>query len=644
MCGISGFVDLARSTTRDHASHLIAEMTLPLAHRGPDDSGTWVDAAEGIALGHSRLSIIDLTDAGAQPMTSASDRYVITYNGEIYNFAEIATELEAAGHRLRGHCDTEVLIEAIDAFGLSDALERANGMFAFALWDRRERRLHLVRDRLGEKPLYYGWFGDVLLFASELKSLRAHPAFVPEIDRGALTSYLRFSCVPAPQCIFRHVRKLPPGSILTIDQDRHPRDARPVPYWSALDAFEPAQRLREIPEADAVDAATELVRDAVRLRMRSDVPLGAFLSGGIDSATVVALMQAETIDPVQTFTIGTTSRAHNEADRAAAIAQHLGTDHHELIVTAQDAQAVITRLPKVYDEPFADSSQIPTLLVAELARQSVTVSLSGDGGDETFGGYDRYRLVPRVNDRMRGVPLALRRMGANVADRIPPRAWDVLTNPLPARFRPQIPATKVHKLSAIAVLDSPRAMYQELISHWEAPAEVVIGGTESWTLGDEEWEANNIVERMMAHDTVTYLPDDILVKLDRATMSVSLEGRIPFLDHRLVELMARMPARMKIRDDRSKWVLRQILERHVPASLFAGPKSGFGVPIGAWLRGDLRPWAEELLSRQRLDQEGYLRPGPIRVMWAEHLSGRRDWGYHLWDVLMLEAWLDENRA
>jgi asparagine synthase (glutamine-hydrolysing) len=639
MCGITGFVT-ARPQRAQAMTGLLEAMTTSLTHRGPDASGAWVDAEAGVALGHRRLSIVDLSDAGAQPMRSASDRYVISYNGELYNAPQLATTLLAAGHRFRGHSDTEVLVEAIDAWGLEETLARANGMFAFALWDRRDRRLHLVRDRLGEKPLYHGWFGDTFVFGSELKSLRAHSAFDGTIDRIALTAFLRFSCVPAPRSIFEGVSKLPPASILTIDPAASAaRDATPVAYWSALDAYEPERAIRNVSDAEATDELEALLLDATRLRMRSDVPLGAFLSGGIDSATVVALMQAQASSSVRTFTIGSTSRSHNEADRAAAIAQHLGTRHSELVVTASDALDLVPRLPVIYDEPFGDSSQIPTLLVSELARRDVTVSLSGDGGDEVFGGYDRYRWVPLMAGPVGRVPKGLRQFGAATAAGIPPHTWDAVTAPIPSRFRPQIPATKIAKLSSIATLDSPADMYRTLVSHFDDPTSIVIGGSEP-SAPREWWDGDDITTRMMARDTVSYLPDDILVKLDRATMSVGLEGRIPFLDHRVVELMARMPTNLKIRNGQSKWLLRRVLERHMPATLFAGPKSGFGVPIGAWLRGALRPWVEELISPDRLANEGYFRVEPIRTMWSEHLGRRRDWGYHLWDVLMFQAWLD----
>jgi asparagine synthase (glutamine-hydrolysing) len=643
MCGIDGFLDLRRSARAEHLTDIVDRMTTTLVHRGPDASGSWVDADAGIALGHRRLSIIDLTEAGAQPMHSASGRYVISYNGEIYNAVDLAHELTASGHQLRGHCDTEVLLEAIDAWGLDRALERSNGMFAFALWDRRERRLHLVRDRLGEKPLYYGWMGDTLLFASELKSLRAHPAFRGSVDRDALAAYFRANCVPGPRSIYEGVRKLPPGSVLTIEADRardRARAAAPVPYWSAFDAYTDDSRSAPVSDDDAIDAVDELLLDATRMRLRSDVPLGAFLSGGLDSSVVVALMQRHSTDAVRTFTIGSPSATYDEADRAAEIATRLGTDHTELTVTADEALAVIPRLAGIFDEPFADSSQIPTLLMAELARRDVTVTLSGDGGDEVFGGYQRYRWVPRLAHWLARVPAGSRAAVASVLLRVPPSVWDGLVAPLPTSVRPRIPSTKVAKLSRIATLDSPEAMYRRLAAHWDDPSALVIDGTDDERDDGDAWDGDDIVHRMMALDTTTFLPDDILVKLDRTTMSVSLEGRIPFLDHRLIELVAGLPESMKIRNGESKWLLRRVLERHVPGKLVSGPKSGFGVPLGAWLRGPLRPWADDLLSPAVLHRQGYLRAEPVTRMWEEHRSGRRDWEYHLWDVLMFQSWLE----
>jgi asparagine synthase (glutamine-hydrolysing) len=646
MCGISGFLDLEPHLSRDEMIAIAAAMAARVAHRGPDGRGIWVDAPAGISFGHTRLSIVDVSTAGAQPMVSGSGRFVINYNGEVYNAPDLARELRGSGVRFRGHSDTEVLVEAIEHWGLDRTLDRANGMFAFACWDRADRRLHLVRDRLGEKPLYYGWRGSTLLFGSELAALRAHPKVSLEVDRSALASYLRFAAVPAPASIYEGISKLPPASILTVAAVSSATTATPREYWSAFGGFTHTSSDATDPQA-AVDALDPLLRDAVRIRMRSDVPLGAFLSGGIDSTTVVALMQDQSATPVRTFTIGSTSRTYNEADAAHAVASHLGTRHTELVVTAADAQAVIPKLPEIYDEPFADSSQIPTYLVAELARHDVTVSLSGDGGDETFGGYNRYRHLPRALRRNQRIPLATRQRAARVLDGVPPVVWERLAGLVPASKRPRIPATKVGKLAALTRLDSPAAMYAELATHWNDLDGVLVDGVAPRTLVDrpDEWPPVPELENLlMALDTVTFLPDDILVKLDRATMAVGLEGRVPLLDHRVVEFGATLPAAVKLRDGCTKWPLRALLARYVPDDLVDRPKSGFGIPIGNWLRGALRPWADELLAPDRLRREGYFRPEPIRAMWDDHLRRTHDWEYHLWDVLMFQAWLEHTAS
>jgi asparagine synthase (glutamine-hydrolysing) len=540
-----------------------------------------------------------------------------------------------------------VLVEAIEHWGLDTALDRVNGMFAFACWDRDERRLSLVRDRLGEKPLYYGWRGSTLLFGSELTALRAHPKAAFTVDRGALASYLRFAAVPAPASIYEGVSKLPPASILTVDADSASGSRVALRrYWSAFDSFTDPRVDRTDPTG-IIDELEPLLRDAVRIRMRSDVPLGAFLSGGIDSTTVVALMQDQSEAPVRTFTIGSTYRTYDEAATAHAVASHLGTRHTELIVTAADAQAVIPRLPDIYDEPFADSSQIPTFLVAELARHDVTVSLSGDGGDETFGGYNRYRHLPRIVRRNRRIPASARRRAAALIEAVPPVTWERLAALVPSSRRPRIPATKAAKFAAVTRLDAPEAMYAELVTDWSGVDTVVIDGIAPRTLVDraDEWPPVAELENLlMALDTVTYLPDDILVKLDRATMAVGLEGRVPLLDHRVVEFGAGLPASMKLRDQRSKWPLRAVLSRYVPDELVNRPKSGFGVPLGDWLRGPLRPWADDLLAADRLRREGFFLAEPIRAIWEEHQHRTRDWEYHLWDVLMFQAWHERASA
>ncbi len=647
MCGIAGF--LSPGGTRKESEQTIRQMTDTLIHRGPDDGGVWEDVRAGVALGNRRLAIVDLSPEGHQPMHSASGRYVLAYNGEIYNFRALHEELEGRGHRFRGHSDTEVMLAAFEEWGLEGALECFNGMFAFALWDREERSLHLARDRIGEKPLYYGRMGGVLLFGSELKALKAHSSFKGEIFRDALTLYLRHNYVPAPYTIYEGIRKLPPGTRITIDGAGNASD--PVPYWSARRA---AERGVANPfggsDAEAVDELDGLLRDSIRMRMVADVPLGAFLSGGIDSSTVVALMQAQSDLPVKTFSIGFYEDEYSEADYAKAVARHLGTDHTELYVTPEEAMSVIPKLPALYDEPFSDSSQIPTYLVSELARKHVTVSLSGDGGDELFAGYNRYFWGRSIWNKIGWMPPGLRGAAAGALTTVSPQGWDRvfkrLGPVLPGKLRQRMPGDRLHKLAGILNVKNPEVMYTSLVSHWKDPDTMVAGGSEPpTTLTDPgRWaDLPEFIHRMMYLDTVTYLPDDILVKVDRASMGVSLEGRIPFLDHRLVEFAWRVPMRMKIKGGEGKWLLRQVLNRYVPKALIERPKMGFGVPIGAWLRGPLREWAEDLLSERRLSDEGFFDPHPIREKWLEHLSGRRNWQYLLWEVLMFEAWLEENR-
>jgi len=652
VCGIAGFLDLARATDAATLAARAARMADALAHRGPDDAGVWVDAAAGVALGHRRLAIIDLSPEGHQPMLSADGRYVVVFNGEIYNYRALRQELAARGHRFRGHSDTEVLLAAVSQWGLEGALARFNGMFAFALWDRQARRLTLARDRLGEKPLYYGWMGRTFLFGSELKALRAHPAFQGTIDRGALALYLRHGYVPAPYSIYRGIHKLPPATWLTLAPAQAGHLPAPVPYWSARAAAE--QGLADpFPGSPAEAAALleALLRDAVRLRLEADVPLGAFLSGGIDSSTVVALMQAQSAQPVRTFTIGFHAAAYNEAEEAKAVARHLGTAHTELYVTPAETLAVIPRLPTLYDEPFADSSQVPTFLVAQLARRHVTVCLSGDGGDELFGGYPRYFLGRTLWRGVGWLPRPLRRAAARGLTALRPEAWDRVLGGLdpllPRRLRARQPGDKLHKLAEVLAADSPDALYHGIVSHWKAPAALVPGAAEPptpLTTPDQQPALPDFTLRMMYLDTITYLPDDILVKVDRATMGVSLEARVPLLDHRVVELAWRLPLALKVRDGQGKWLLRQVLYKYVPRPLVERPKMGFGVPIDAWLRGPLREWAEALLDERRLRAEGFFDPRPIRQRWAEHLAGVRHWHHHLWDVLMFQAWLEQQAA
>lgn len=652
MCGIAGFLDVKRRSTIDRATATVRAMSSALQHRGPDHQGSWVVPEMGIALGHQRLSIIDLSDEGHQPMRSASGRFVITYNGELYNFQRIRNELKDRGRRFRGHCDTEVLLAAIDEWGLEEALPRLNGMFAFAVWDTTLEELHLVRDRIGEKPLYYGWVGSSFIFGSELKALQEHPDFKAAVDRNALALYLRHGVIPGPHTIYENIFKLPAGSVLSVAASVALGTLpRPIPYWSLAEVAEKgvAAPLSATDE-DAADQLEMLMGDAVALRMQADVPLGAFLSGGIDSSLVVALMQARSIRRIQSFTIGFEGAAYDESGDARAVAKHLGTEHTEWVVTPTDALEAIPRMPNLYDEPFADSSQVPTFLVSQMTRQHVTVSLSGDGGDELFGGYNRYHWCNEVWRRIGWAPLPFRQAAATTLDALSPQTWEALlewAKPLlPSKLRVRNAGTKIRKLAEVLPATGIENMYFELHSLWKNPAAIVIGGVEAESLlgNQDRWaQLSDPVAQMMYLDAMTYLHDDILVKVDRATMGVSLEARVPFLDPRVIEFAWRLPPRMKIRHGHGKWLLRQVLYRHIPRELVDRPKMGFGLPIDDWLRGPLRPWAEDLLAPDRLRREGFLRPDPILRRWSEHLSGRRDWQFHLWPILMFQAWLQSQQ-
>lgn len=651
MCGLTGYWKACGHSTQE-AQAIVGAMARQISHRGPDDQGMWIDADVGFALAHRRLSILDLSPQGHQPMLSHCGRYVIAFNGEVYNFAAIRDELEQAGvaPAWHGHSDTEVMLAAVAAWGLEAALKKFVGMFAFALWDRETRTLSLARDRLGEKPLYYGWQGEILLFGSELKVLRAHPAFRAEIDRDALTLFLRHNAIPSPYSIYQGIHKLPSGTFLKVRAGQ--KDARPVAYWSARSVAEAGQHnLFRGSDAEAVPELERLLAQAVGGEMVADVPLGAFLSGGIDSTTIVALMQTQTPRPVKTFTIGFNETGYNEAEHAHGVARHLGCEHTELYVTPQDAMDVIPNLSSTYDEPFADSSQIPTCLVSRLARQHVTVSLSGDGGDELFGGYSRYFWARNIWRKLGWAPRPLRAALAGVLTTLPPATWNMafqkLERWLPARLRYANPADKLHKAAEILAVRSPEEIYLGLVSHWKHPAQLVPGSHEPPTLLTDPARRADLPDfehRMMYLDTVTYLPDDILTKVDRAAMSVSLETRVPLLDHRLVEFAWTLPLDMKIRHGQGKWLLRQVLYRHVPQALMERPKMGFGVPIDHWLRGPLKDWAATLIEPKRLTREGFFDQVPIQRKWVEHQSGSRNWSYYLWDVLMFQAWLQAQQG
>lgn len=620
-------------------------MTSQIRYRGPDDSAVWCDDEAGVALGHARLSILDLSPAGKQPMRSASGRYVVVFNGEIYNHLELRHQL---GGTWRGHSDTETLLAAIESWGIEKTLRTVTGMFAFALWDRLDGRLTLGRDRIGEKPLYYGWCGDTFVFASELKALKAHPEWKGEIDRGVLASYIRHAYVPLPHSIYSGIRKLIPGTFMVVSS-RHTRNwPEPQAYWSALEAAcQPV--LEDAVESEMADELEVMLKRTIKDQMVADVPLGAFLSGGVDSSTVVALMQAQSTNPIRTFSIGFEEADYNEADYAKAVASHLGTQHTELYVTPADALAVIPRLPTIYDEPFADTSGIPTYLVARLARRDVTVALSGDAGDELFGGYHRYFLGPSIWRRISLLPASLRKALGRALMVLSPGRWDQVAMwlhvAMPARLRMTALGDKIHKLAGIIDVADQAELYRRLISQHREPGSSVIGGHESSTWADAQAGAlqrHTFIDHMMFHDLVGYLTDDILTKVDRAAMAVSLETRIPMLDHRIIEFAWRLPLHMKVRHGQGKWLLRQVLYRYVPKPLIERPKMGFGVPLDTWLRGPLREWAEELLDGSRLRREGYFHVEPILTKWREHLSGRRNWQYWLWNVLMFQAWRAEN--
>jgi asparagine synthase (glutamine-hydrolysing) len=656
MCGFAGLLHCGRTFPTYSLEDTARRMAHALRHRGPDDSGVWVGRDAGIALGHRRLAILDLSHEGHQPMVSACGRFVVAFNGEIYNYKDIRSDVESTGRgpAWRGHSDTEVLLAAVSTWGVERAVRRFSGMFAFALWDQSEHTLYLARDRIGEKPLYYGWVDDSFVFGSGLAAFRNHPSWRGEVDRDSVALLLRFGCIPAPASIHVGISKLAPGTILTLTRAQaiHRPGVLPEPraYWSALEAA--TLGMREPFRGDvteATQALEALLSRAVREQMVADVPLGAFLSGGVDSSAVVALMQSQSARTVKTFSIGFYEESFNEARYAKSVAEHLETDHTEVYITPEHALSVIPKLPEIYDEPFADSSQIPTVLVAQLARSQVTVSLSGDGGDEVFGGYNRYFVGRRIWDAMRRVPLPIRarpsRFMRGLSAAFLDRAVSLANLLLPRRVAQTGAVDKFLKLAEILDAPSLVEMYGRLISHWRHAESIVLGTSGrpglSWPGRRDNVDTPDAFAQMMFLDLVAYLPDDILVKVDRATMAVGLESRMPLLDHRVVEFAWTLPGKWKVRKQEGKWLLRQVLYKHVPRRLIERPKSGFEVPIGAWLRGPLREWTEGLLQESRLKAEGFFDPAPIVKKWREHLSGRHNWQHYLWDVLMFQAWLEK---
>ena len=649
MCGINGFYSLSSFSSND----VIIKMNSAISHRGPDTNGFWSDKKSGIILGHQRLSIIDLSDAGNQPMKSNSSRYILTYNGEVYNHLEIRKELEKINPSIkwRGNSDTETLLEAIDFWGIEITLKKIQGMFAFGLWDQKKRCLILARDRIGEKPLYYGWQGEgnkkSFLFGSELKALKVHPEFNGKINRDAIALQLRHNYIPSPYSIYEDIYKLQPGHYLKLKESDLTKNLLPDPktYWSLIGTvFSGNNNQLTISESHIQEDLEKYLQSSVRKQMISDVPLGGFLSGGIDSSTIVALMQSQSINPVKTFTIGFNEDEYSEAKYAKKIAKHLGTDHTELYVSSKKAIEVIPKLPLIYDEPFSDSSQIPTFLVSQLAKKDVKVALSGDGGDELFCGYNRYLMSEKFWNIFRLMPQSFRKIFSSGLQSISTENWTTISKLLPGLKKYSNFGDKIHKGANVLKAKTSHELYYMLCSHWQNPTEAVINSKEPGTLLTEfkpDFQGLNNHQQMMVLDFLTYLPDDILVKVDRAAMASSLETRIPFLDHNLIEYVWRIPHSLKFKKGEGKWILKKILNKYVPKHLTDRPKMGFGIPIGAWLRGPLRDWAENLLDQKRLQQEGYFNSKLIRDKWTEHLSYKRDWQYDLWNVLMFQAWIDQ---
>lgn len=641
MCGITGLYSFDPRPESANISQVIGKMCDALAARGPDSDAQWIDSELPLALGHRRLSIIDLSPAGAQPMQSDSGQYVIVFNGEIYNYQAVKSELEQSGYEAnyRGHSDTEILLGAIEHWGLKKAVEKINGMFAFALWDRKRRALFFARDRMGKKPLYIGWAGSTLVFASELKAICAHPEFKRNISRPAMTSYMRFGYVPAPYSIYNDILQIPAGHMMALDMQmlRSGQDLKPLmePYWSHKNALNKSRKNPVANLDNVVDEFDEILSECVRERMISDVPLGAFLSGGIDSSTVVALMQKHSDSPVKTYSIGFDEVGYNEAEHAAEIARHLKTEHHELYVSSKDALNVVPKLSNIYDEPFADASAIPTYLVAKFAREGVTVALSGDGGDEMLGGYNRHIAGPKAWNIAQNIPPKFRSVVSGIIRTVPPNVWSGMRPD-----RPQF-GSHMHKLADAMGKETQSDLYLSLVSKWQNPKRCVSDGYEDIIpLVDPEMQIEGLsfAEDMMYWDALSYLNGDILTKVDRASMAASMESRAPLLDTKIYDYVWSLPIDTKIKDGKGKWLLRQVLNKYVPQELYDRPKQGFSVPIDEWLRGPLKDWAEDLLDEYELKSQGMINYVHVRKLWQEHLKGRGNYADRLWCVLMFQSW------
>jgi asparagine synthase (glutamine-hydrolysing) len=656
MCGISGIFG---NLKKDRLEKNIYKMSKSLSHRGPNNSGIWINEESGIAFGHQRLSIVDLSSAGNQPMASPCGRFTVVFNGEIYNHLQLRERLNKSKcmQYWKGHSDTETLVSAFSHWGIEKTLDKLVGMFAIAVWDVKVKKLYLIRDRFGEKPLYYGWSNGVFLFGSELKALRSYEGFNNAIDRSVLSLYMQYMYVPSPYSIFKNIYKLDPGCVLQIDnfgRDRHPKQITSsifntkgvsIKQWYSLSKIAKDSQTNLIEnESEAIEMLEKVLLESVQSQLISDVPLGAFLSGGVDSSMIVALMSQSCNRPIKTFTIGFEEIGFNEAVYAKEIAKYLGTDHHELYVTPNDAFEVIPSLPNLYDEPFADSSQIPTYLVSKLARKNVTVSLSGDAGDELFGGYNRHLWGNSIWNKIKWMPPIMRKTLGIVMKNIPISTWDAANHVLPDRYKVASIGDKAYRMAyRLRRVNNLYDIYHSLVTEgFKGDGLVCNNDFILETKSNDPDIIANIKEpehHMMLWDSLTYLPDDILTKVDRAAMGASLETRIPFLDHRVVELAWRLPLNMKIKNGVGKWALRQVLYKYVPKELIDRPKAGFAVPIGQWIRGPLRDWSEELLDVSRLNSDGYFNPELVRRMWDQHLSGHRDWTYRLWSILMFQAWI-----